>query len=211
MSRIAPLLGWWLALLGLTACGLVERPPEKKPVNSFLADARDLANVRRIMVLPFSLGPGVTGDTERVRSAYVAELNKLRRFEVVPLPTAAQEDDVLNESLQQGRMSTDAMVRLCRRFHLDGVLMGVVTAWRPYTPPHLGLRTQLVSVHSGSTVWAVDAIYDCNDQSTISDLRHYSQRFQADDGSLHGWQMNTIAPTRFAAYVSHRVIGTWRG
>jgi hypothetical protein len=106
-------------------------------------------------------------------------------------------------------MSTEAVVRLCNRYRLDGVLVGTVTAYRAYTPPHLGMRTNLVSVHSGSIVWAVDAIYDAQDRSTISDLRHYHEHVQAHDGNLHGWEMDTIAPTMFCAYVAHRFVGTW--
>ena len=194
----------------LCACSPLSPSPAKKPINSFLADARDLTNVRRVMVLPFTSSAGVNGDPERVRLAYVAELAKLRRFEIVPLPTTAQEVDVLNQSLVEGLLSTDATVRLCNHVHVDGVLVGMVTAWRPYTPQHLGLRTQLLSVHSGTTVWAADAIYDCNDQSTINDLRHYSQYVQATESSLHGWELNTIAPGKFASYVSFRLVGTWR-
>ena len=90
------------------------------------------------------------------------------------------------------------------------MLVGTITNYRAYKPQHLGLRTQLVSVHSGNTVWAVDALYDAGDASTMSDLEHYATTFQAEDDSLHGWEMNLIAPTKFAAYVSHRVVGTWR-
>jgi hypothetical protein len=197
-----------LLLLLLPACHW-ERPPEKKPINSYLADARDLANVRRIMVLPFTEESGVGADKERVRKSFLTELQKLRRFEIVPLPAEAMEDDVLNETLREGRVSTAAMVMLCDRFHLDGVMTGIVTDWRPYMPQHLGLRTQLLSVHSGSPVWAVDALYDAADRATISDLKQYHQSFEADDGSLHAGDMPLIAPTRFATYVAHRVVGTW--
>lgn len=199
-----------LATLLLCSCSPLSPSPAKKPINSYLADPRDLHNVRRVMVLPFTAAEGVAGEPEHVRSAYVAELAKLRRFEIVPLPTTAQEAEALNHSLLEGVMSTDAIVRLCNHFHLDGVLLGVITSWRPYTPQHLGLRTQLVSVHSGSTVWAADAIYDCNDQTTINDLRHYSQYVQATESSLHGWEINTIAPGRFASYVCFRMVSTWR-
>lgn len=201
--------------MGIAALGLVlgacnwTRPPERKPVNTYLADARDLASVRRIMVLPFTEEAGVVADTARIREAYVNELQKLRRFEIVPLPHTAQEDDPLNWSLRLGRIDTEATVRLCERYHLDGVLLGTVTAYRPYTPPHLGIRTQLVSVHSGAAVWAVDAMFDSSDRSTISDLNHFHQRVQADNGTLHGVELNLLAPMRFASYVSARLVGTW--
>jgi hypothetical protein len=205
MSRAAA-----LALLGalLVGCSL-GRPPEKREVNCYLADTRDLVNVRRIMVLPFGEEPGVAAELSRVRDAYVAELQKLRRFEVVPLPGDASEAELLNQSIRHGRISTDAIVELCNRYRLDGVMVGAVTAYRAYTPPQLGMRTQLVSVHSGSVIWAVDAIYDASDRSMQSDLRHYFEGHQADDGNLHGWEFELLSPSRFCAYVAHRFVGTW--
>jgi hypothetical protein len=64
-------------------------------------------------------------------------------------------------------------------------------------------------VHSGATIWAVDAIYDTADRTTISDLRHYASRVQEADGSLHDWEMNLLSPTKFTTYVAHRFVGTW--
>lgn len=201
-SLLLPLL-----LLG-AACHL-ERPPEPKVVNCYLAEHADLVNVRRIMVLPFTEEAGVQADCQLVRDAFVAELQKLRRFEVVPLPVDAQESATLNESIRKGRLSTDAMVRLCNRYALDGIFCGTVTKWRAYQPPHLGMRTQLISVHSGATVWAVDAIYDSSDRATISDLRHYYQTTQFDDGGLHGWEINLLAPSKYTTYVAYRFVTTW--
>lgn len=194
-------------LLTLPACS--SQPHRPKVINSYLAEPADLANVRRIMVLPFAHEAGVQADCTQVRDAFVAELQKLRRFEVVPLPAEAREDDELNASLARGRLSTDAMVRLCDRYHLDGVFVGSVTAWRPYTPPHLGMRTQLLSVHSGAPIWAVDAIYDSSDRTTIGDLRHFVDTTQRDDGNLHGWEMNLLSPGKFTSFVAHRFVGTW--
>ncbi|MBM4063232.1 MAG: hypothetical protein FJ265_19365 [Planctomycetes bacterium] len=198
----------WLGCLWLAGCQFA-RAPEPKVVNCYLAERADLANVRRIMVLPFTQEDGVQADCQQVRDAFVAELQKLRRFEVVPLPVDAQEDDVLNRSIHRGRLSTEAMVRLCNRYALDGVFVGTVTKWRAYQPPHLGMRTQLISVHSGATVWAVDAIYDTSDRTTVADLRHYAEHVQQHDGSLHGWEMTMLAPTRFLNYVACRFVGTW--
>ncbi len=188
---------------------MLPRTPRQKLINSYLAEESDLANVRRIMVLPFTPESSVLADCDKIRDAFLAELQKLRRFEVVPLPSTAAENSMLDSSVRRGRLSTDALVRLCDRYSLDGVLVGTVTAWRPYKPAHLGMRTQLVSIHSGATVWAVDAIYDTNDRSTISDLREYAATSQHDEGSLHGWELNLMAPTRFVTYVAHRFVGTW--
>lgn len=207
MSRAGCSLLAVTALL-LAACAL-ERPPEKRAINSYLADARDLECVRRIMVMPFSEEPGVVAEKDRIRETYINELQKLRRFEVVPLPSDSVEVAPLDASLRRGRISTDEIVELCNRYRLDGVLLGTITSFRAYTPPHLGMRTQLVSVHSGSIVWAVDALYDASDRSMESDLRHYYDMVLTHDGNLHGYEFDTIAPTRFCAYVAHRFVGTW--
>ncbi|MFO1076188.1 MAG: hypothetical protein U1E73_00515 [Planctomycetota bacterium] len=207
-GRFARAAALFAAGLGFAACNL-PRAPERKAINSYLAERSDLANVRRIMVLPFTPETEVQVDCEQVRDAFLTELQKLRRFEVVPLPGTAQENVAVNASLRHGRLSTDAMVRLCERYALDGVLIGTVTSWRAYQPIHLGVRTQLVSIHSGATIWAVDSIYDANDRSTISDLRDYAATMQRDDGSLHGWELNLLAPGRFIGYVAHRCVGTW--
>lgn len=207
MKRLTTIAACATAML-LSSCQLA-RPVRQKPINSYLAEPTDLANVRRIMVLPFHAEAGITVDHNQIRDAFVSELQKLRRFEVVPLSDAAREDDVLNASIARGRISTEAMVQLCNRYALDGLFVGSVTAWRPYSPPHLGLRTHLISVHSGSSVWAVDTIFDSSDRSTISDLKHYVKRTQRDDGNLHGWEMTLLSPAKFTNFVAHRCVGTW--
>jgi|JRYL01.1.fsa_nt_gb TolB-like protein len=200
----------WLAGAALLAGGCQwERQPEQKRINSYLAEPADLASVRRVMVLPFRQESNVEADVEKVRDAFVAELQKLRRFEVVPLPSTAAENELLRDSLRRGRLSTEATVRLCERYGLDAIFLGTVTAWRPYTPAHLAMRTQLLSVHSGAPVWAVDAMYDTSDRSTVSDLRHYMLTQKQDDGSLHGWELKLLAPQQFTQYVANRFVGTW--
>jgi len=202
MKKLLP-----IAMLALAACW--GTPHEPKVINSWLAEPADLANVRRIMVLPFGQESGVQADCNKVRDAFVAELQKLRRFEVVPLPSDASENEQLNRSLSRGRVSSDALVRLCNRYAVDGVFLGTVTTFRPYQPQQMGMRTQLVSVHSGSPIWAVDAIYDAAERTTIGDLRHFVEHTQRDDGNLHGWEMNLISPGKFTSFVAHRFVGTW--
>ena len=203
--------GWpALLLLGLAACSAWPRPPHPKPVNCFFGDERDLDSVRRVMALPFDLAPGVEADSFTVRQTFLQELTKIGRFELVPLPAGGEVDRDIYKTLFRGRLSTEAIVELGKRYQLDGVLMVTITSYRPYKPPHMGLRTQLLSIHSASTVWAADATYDSNDAATIEDLQHYAGSFAAEEETMHGWQINLISPTKFASFVSHRVVGTWR-
>ena len=106
--------------------------------------------------------------------------------------------------------SAEALVALAARYKLDGVLVGTITSYRPYLPPTLGMRTKLFSVHSGSYVWAAEGLYDAKDARTMEDLEHYQKSFLATETSMHGMRINLLSPARFAAYVSHRLVGTWR-
>ena len=196
-------------LLAVSGCQLT-RLPHPKPVNWYLAHPNDVISVRRIMVLPFREAASVTADTHAVRAAFLAELSKIQRFEVIPLPTGATGDHAIYRALIRGRVSAESLVALANRYNLDGVLVGTITGYRPYLPPHLGLRAQLFSVHSGSFIWAAEGLYDANDARTMEDLEHYQKSFLAEESSMHGMRINLLSPRRFASYVSHRLVGTWR-
>lgn len=212
MSRRAPIatLGL-LAALQAGACSLFSEAPEAKPVNFFLAEPRDLDTLQRVMVLPFVAAPGVHADVTPIRDAFLAELSKIQRFECVPLPHGAEENRRIYDSLQTGRLSSEAIVELGARYQLDGVLVGTVTGYRPYKPPQLGIKVQLINVHSGSTAWAAEGLYDSADALTVEDLRHYALTFGAPEESMHDWEIHLLSPRKFAAYVAHRLVGTWRG
>lgn len=197
-------------LLLAALCQACTSPPRPVPTNHFKADPADLATVRRVMVLPFSQPSGRGADGMQIRDVFLQELTKLQRFEVVPLPESASEHAEIHRDLTRGKLSTNALVALSERYNIDGVLIGTVTAYRPYPPMRLGMRTRIVSLHSGQTVWAAEGLYDANDARTVEDLRHYAATFATAEASLHGWELNMIAPTKYAAYVAHRLAATCR-
>lgn len=205
----ATMLFGLLGLLAGTACSWGHRS-EALPVNHYFADARDLASVRRVIVLPFTAAADLVADTAIVRAAFLDELQKLQRFEVVPLPESAPEDERLYQSLARGRLSTRDLVELGTRYRVDGLVLGTITSWRPYLPPHLGLRVQLLSIHSATTVWAAEGLYDAGDGAMREDLEEYADTFAAEEASMHGSEIHLISPRKFARYVCHRLVGTWR-
>ncbi len=90
------------------------------------------------------------------------------------------------------------------------MLLGLVTVYRPYKPPQIGLRVRLISLHSAEAVWAAETMYDAADANTVEDLRHFASSYMAPEESLHGWEMLLISPSRFTAFVCHRICGTWK-
>ena len=191
-------------------CGLMPSAPTPIPVPAHFGKASDVDAVRRIMVLPFDCAPGVTADTTVLRATLLAELAKIQRFEIVPLPDGADEDSAVYQGLRRGLISTEVLAALGQRYQLDGVLLGTVTGYRAYRPPQLGLRVQLLSLHTAAAVWAADAFYDSADAAVIDDIRHYSASALAEPDSLHDWEIVLISPQRFATFVAHRLVGTWR-
>lgn len=208
MIRVAKLLGL-AALACLCGCQF-PGVPKAKPVPAHFGKPADINAVRRVLVLPFDVASGVHVDTDMMRETFISELAKVQQFELVPLPEGDGNDASVYQGLRHGRISAEALAKLGERYNLDGVLLGTVTAYRPYKPPYLGLRVQLISLHSATAVWAVEAIYDAADEQSVEDIQHYSQSFLAKDDALHGWELILISPTRFASFVSHRVVGTWR-
>jgi hypothetical protein len=199
-----------LALAALASCSLLPHAPEPKPVNCYFGDARDLESVRRVMVLPFDVAPGVDADSFPIRATFLQELGKEGLFEIVPLPDRAEEDHEIHHSFIRGRLSTEAIVALCKRYQLDAVVIGTVTSYRPYKPPNLGIKVQMMSIHSASAVWAADGTWDASETASVEDIKHYAGSYSAPEDSLHGWELMLIAPTKFAAFVAHRIVGTWR-
>ena len=45
--------------------------------------------------------------------------------------------------------------------------------------------------------------------TACSDLQHYVDHTQRDDGNLHDWEMTLLSPTKFTNFVAHRCGGTW--
>ena len=204
MMRLACVLLWLT-----TACQLAGRP-EQKAVNAYFSDPRDLDSVRRIMFLPLVAAPSVNAPLDALRAAVLDELAKVQRFEVVPLPENTEEDEAIYAAAQLGGQSLDALVALGRRYRVDAVVLGTITTYRAYPPAHLGLRLQMVSLHSGRSVWIAEGLYDAAEEATLSDVQHYSRSYLGKEASMHGWEINLISPTRFASFVAHRLVATWR-
>lgn len=191
-----------------SACSLFPSAPEAQSINHYLADPLDLDSVRRVMVLPFDESPGVSSQEAMVRNMFIMEMGKLQSFEVVPLPEQAKEYQEIHRSLRRGNISVGALAKLSERYGIDGVILGTITSYRAYKPASLGMRVQLISMHSGKAVWAAEGMFDCGDAMVLEDLQHYAKSFAAAEDSLHGWEIHMLSPRKFAAYVCHRIAGS---
>ncbi len=209
MNR-AVLLVLGLGLTGLGSCMSIG-PSAEMPVNHYFADARDVKTVKRILVLPLRVGNGVKVDEGMVRQAFIRELNLLQRFQVEALPPGESEEVAINAAFGHGEISTPSLINLSRRYKLDGIMVGRITSYRAYDPPHVGIEARLFSLHTGSWVWIADATFDTMNAACVADLNHYAQYSLPDsDVTKRQSRLVAMAPRRFAAYACHRILGTWR-
>lgn len=199
------LLGVLVVAQGLTSCRITKLPAPMR-VHAWVADPRDLQVVRRIVVLPVAGEAASIDFLDDLGASLRSELAASRHFEVLELGRDSPEEEALWKSERRGRLSVDALVEIGRRYQADGVCMLRVTAHRPWLPPLLGVRLQLISVHSGDAVWAIDESFDSAEEKVRLDVEVYARDYLAPDPSLHDTEMLQLSPRRFAGYCCKRMV-----
>jgi hypothetical protein len=191
-------------------CGSTSHMQQPRPVNHHFATRAEISQVRRVLVVPFLVADGLHANEASVRRQFVTELEKLQRFEVIDPGNQGGDLDRLRQDALDGRLEPASVTELQERYRADAVLLATITHHRPYLPAVLGLRTQIVNLHSGRPIWAAEGLYDADDLATHRDLLQFCARMQTDDESRHGWEMTALSPQRFARYVSFRLLATWQ-
>ncbi|MEZ5989371.1 MAG: hypothetical protein R3F30_09655 [Planctomycetota bacterium] len=200
-----------LPTLAAASClGGGDRDPGPLRVHHYLAEPQDLEPVRRVMCLPF-LGAQAPDDIrEHVRTSFLREIAEAGRLQILPLPRLSDQEVAIFESEESGRLDAKELVELARRFHLDGILIGRITLFGDVAPPTIGLRAALVSVHSGTVVWAVDQIFNAGKEQCRQDLLHYYDEVLVEEASRHGPELLMLSPRMFCDYAVARVVQTLR-
>jgi hypothetical protein len=201
-----------LSLLALFGCSSVMKPrdavtgPFFAPTN-IRAAAKIPAEVRRVVVLPVAGGPSLTEETLNVLDSVIqAELNKTGKFEVVPLT----RDDLakmtgsrqINSVEKLPTALIDKLFNIYNPYSADAVLLVDVTAYSPYTPLVLGLRTKLARVTDGDIIWAADNVFSASDPTVANSARKHAETLGSDRGPTNLNHTILQNPQRFAGYVA---------
>ena len=191
-----------LTLLAVTGCAIprfsVYRAPDFAPTR-----------VRRVIALPFQQETEDVAVGNQVRAALAAEIQAAGRFEVVPAPdrlTAA----LAAQARRTGRFDQVFVAELGRRFGADALMLGTVTAYRPYNKPLLGLKVQIVDTEHGRVLWAADGLWDTSLRHVVERVRsHYVKRHPMWD-QLDGWKITRLSPARFHRFVAYELVEAMR-
>ncbi len=184
-------------------------PGGHETVTSYRSPGPGIAEIRRAVVVPFAREDPAAEFLTQLERTFISELQKERRFEVVPL--SEQDAGLLSAAIRRdGRFGVEALLELSRRYRADAAVVGTVTRFRAYEPLALGLKAEIVSARTGEVVWSAEASFDCAEERTIAGIRRYHDAFgnrdQATDVS--GWRHYTASVTAFTRFVCHEVAAT---
>jgi len=172
-----------LAISAIAGCGLLEhvkhgqRPAPAPPTFSqYHLEGWEWNRVARVIVLPFGNESAYTRAGEESREAFVAELQRVGRFEVVP--TAPDDQAVLAAQVRcNGRFDEAFMLDIAHATNADVVIHGIVSNYSPYPRPRLGLVIQAVGPEEAKVVASVDGLWDTTDLAIAERVRvYYRQR-----------------------------------
>lgn len=172
-----------LSLLGLSlllgGCSVIPRPdgavhgPFYVPANVHGVE-RMPDTVRRVALLPCAgADPVLTESTLRdLDRALAASLVASARAEVA----AVSREDLPRLGARRGVLSTgalppDLLARVASETGADAVLFVDVTAYSPYPPLVLGLRSRLVELSSGKSLWNFDNLFSANIPAVANSAR----------------------------------------
>jgi hypothetical protein len=174
------------------------------PFQQYTAADFDWTSVQRILILPFGNRSPDARIPEQVRTALTAELQQAGRFEIVVAPLDEPATGA-KEVFDRGQFDEAEILQLSRRFQVQGILYGLVTDYRSYAPPMLGISLLLISPGEAVVVASVDGLWDARDQTTVALAADYYHSTQTFPLSLLGSDRVIESPDIFRRFVCRQV------
>jgi hypothetical protein len=186
--------------------------PLYKPSNVYRASVTMPPTVRRVALLPL-VCDGSEATIEEGRAALqdvlVAELNKTKAFEVIPL-SAVQLVSLTgknrwgsDEVLPQGLIKTIKESVAC-----DAILFPKLTQFRPYLPIAIGWNLKLVECKDGRILWSTDETFDSGDGAVANAARQYYHDHLNQPEPLSDSRSILSSPRRFGQYTLQSLFST---
>jgi hypothetical protein len=187
----------------------VRRGPFYTPKN-FAAEKRLPVELRRVLVLPVAVGSIAPEETARTLDGVIATvLQEAQRFEVVTLPRAeCQRLFGAGEFASTAALPHGMIDELAARYAVDAVLFTDLTAYQPYRPQTIGLRSKLATVRDVRLVWTFDEIVSASDPAVANSARRRPVATAQGRGPVDLSPGTLLSPTRYAAFVAEEMFRT---
>lgn len=168
------------------------------------------ADIRRVVVLPVSVGTHVPAETALTLDRIVAQaLLTQQRFEVVVMSRAdcsrwfGAGDFSSTAALPHGFLE-----HLASRYAADAVMFTDLTAYQAYRPLLVGLRAKLATVRDVRLIWTFDEVISAEDPAVANSAR---RRFLKTDRATQPIDLSASAlqsPSRFATFAAEVMFAT---
>ncbi len=171
------------------------------------------ADIRRVLVLPVAGGNLLTEESrDSLDNVIRTELTRTAKFEVVSLPRQA----LINLTGSREFSSVEKLpavflekiLTLHNAYGADAILFVDVTAYSPYTPLVLGLRTKLARASNSEIIWATDNIFSASEPAVANSARRHAEKLGMDRGRTNLSHTILQNPERYAGYVAAATFAT---
>ena len=172
--------------------------------------ARLPAEVRRVLVLPAACEIALADNQLMKLDEIIRQsLSQKARFEVTPLSREACARYTGSRAINStAALPHDFLARLATDYAVDAVLFVDITAYSPYPPLTIGLRTKLARTSDQELLWAFDNTFSTVDPTVVNAARRYW--LKTAPGNAPTDFSNTVLenPARFTTYATSAAFDT---
>ena len=198
MIFVKPLLGCAASAL-LWSCLAVPQQVDHLATAQVASDF-DTYSLGRVGLIPFA-GLGMNNDqASAFQQAFFAEFSGNTPYEVVPLKPTDLAEVARSEPYRRGLYRTRTIIDIVRRFQLDGLLIGTVTSWHPFSPQRLSVQVDLVAAETGMVIWSSSVHLDASDKAVRDNLRAWYDTHPGEPGET--WELALLSPRRFIRFAA---------
>jgi len=196
----------WVALalcvaLSALATGCAGSGPPTKSI----VRAPGLAQVRYVIVMPLENETEYEGETAWIRRAVCEQIAKSNLFDNMVL--LRPEDERLVSVVMPARAAAglEEMAYLHRTYGADAVLQGVLTSYRVYPRPAIGLCMRIIDLKTGEVLFFLDSLWDGNDKTTVKRIQAYYRDILRENDIPYDWEVVLVSPKLYSYYVGNEV------
>jgi len=194
-------------VLAVSACG----PRPLVPDGATFSYHRDpqIAQIKRVVVMPFHRAQDVGSSAESLDRAMAASWRELGTFEVVGATLAERDALIPEDAFRKRSIESESLRRVFEDFRADAVLIGRIEVFDSYDPVTIGVEAALVSCVNGAVLWTGGGHFD-GARETIQDdiVDWHRDAVGPGNQSVAGWRATLQSPRMFARYVSDRLAVT---
>jgi hypothetical protein len=221
---IRGLLPIWLAVMAAGCKSLeisgYQLGPSYRPTNIYRRNDILPLEIKRVAVLPLSSPTPsalATAGIEALEPILYAELEKTKRFEVIPVST-----EQMRQWTGQTRWRADESLppdlfeRLRQETGCDAVLFSQLTRYQPYQPLAIGWKFSLIEktvMPAGTSsvpviLWSADEVLDAGDPEVTNAARSYYAQHLRNEAPLSDPSTVLSSPGRFGQYTLGTLLAT---